>query len=137
MTTAPRKPLPMQPIEPDEGGTLRFRQNALVRYLLDHGGLDMNHLAMRNFPKEDREQFAQLIGYSLSGYGELSYVSDESYETAVAISANPTLNDLEAQVVALRNKLNRVRQGMAEGAAELYGMHPDDFLEKVTDLKGK
>ena len=27
-------------------------------------------------------QFAQLIGYSVSGYGELSYVSEASYEAA-------------------------------------------------------
>jgi len=37
---------------------------------------------MIGFPQEDREQFAQLIGYSLSGFGELDYVSDETYEVA-------------------------------------------------------
>ncbi len=34
------------------------------------------------FSDEDREQFAQLIGYSLNGFGELSYVSEETYEAA-------------------------------------------------------
>ena len=33
---------------------------------------------LKSFPQEDREQFAQLIGYSICGYHELSYVSDES-----------------------------------------------------------
>lgn len=42
----------------------------------------MNDLACMEFSQEDREQFAQLIGYSLSGYGDLSYVSDESYDAA-------------------------------------------------------
>ena len=34
------------------------------------------------FSNEDREQFAQLIGYPFSGWGELSYVSDKTYELA-------------------------------------------------------
>ena len=34
------------------------------------------------FTKEDRQQFAQLIGYSLSGYGELNYVTDRAWEKA-------------------------------------------------------
>lgn len=73
---------PMQEVIIAHDGVIRFKENAVVRYLLDNGGIDMNHLACRNFPKEDREQFAQLIGYSVSGYADLSYVSDESYAKA-------------------------------------------------------
>jgi hypothetical protein len=73
---------PIQPLIRDEQGVLRFKRNAIVRYLLDCGPFDMNHLAMMDFTDKDREQFAQLIGYSLSGFGELSYVSDETYEKA-------------------------------------------------------
>ncbi len=69
---------PMQPVERDANGVLRFRGNAIVRYLLDHGGIDLNKLATIDFPQEDREQLAQLIGYSICGYHELSYVSDDS-----------------------------------------------------------
>jgi hypothetical protein len=61
---------------------LRFKANAIVRHLLDNGGIDLNAIAMLSFSQEDREQFAQLIGYSLSGFGELSYVSDETYNAA-------------------------------------------------------
>ncbi len=43
----------------------------------------MNDLAMLNFSNEDRIQFAQLIGYSHSGFGELSYVDDQTYEAAL------------------------------------------------------
>jgi predicted esterase len=75
---------PMQPLVVDARGTVRFKENAIVRHLLDHGGIDMNKIAMLDFSKEDRMQFAQLIGYSVSGYGELSYVSDESYDRAAA-----------------------------------------------------
>lgn len=70
---------PMQPLYLDKHGTVRFKANPIVRTLLDKGGLDMNALAMMEFTDEDRAHFAQLIGYSLGGFGELSYVSDEVY----------------------------------------------------------
>lgn len=44
---------PMQPLFVDGDGVIRFRPNALVRFLLE-----------------------QLIGYSASGWGELSYVNE-------------------------------------------------------------
>jgi hypothetical protein len=75
---------PMQPIAKDEYGVYRFKANPIVRYLLDWGGIDMNKLAALEFDDADREHFAQLIGYSVGGYGELSYVSDESYHRATA-----------------------------------------------------
>jgi len=83
---AAEKAEPMQPIVVAADGMIRFRENKLVRWLLDAGGLDMNDLARfaieADVPQRDREQFAQLIGYSISGYSELSYVSDESYNRA-------------------------------------------------------
>lgn len=80
-----RKPLTMQPIIKDERGVLRFKKNGLVDVLYEHGvntGLGLNELHCMNFTDEDRQQFAQLIGYSVSGYGSLSYVTDEAYEAA-------------------------------------------------------
>jgi hypothetical protein len=68
----------MQPLYKDDQGTVRFKGNTIVRHLLDKGGIDLNHLAIKDFPQNDWEQFYQLIGYSLSGYHELSRVSDES-----------------------------------------------------------
>lgn len=73
---------PMQSVILDNNGTARFKKNKIVEYLLDNGGIDLNQIAMRNFSDEDRMQFAQLIGYSVSGYGDLSYVSDASYDEA-------------------------------------------------------
>ena len=68
---------PIQPVEVDEDGTRRFKANAIVRFLLDAAKegrkVDMNLLAIINFPLDDRQHFAQLIGYSLCGYEELSY----------------------------------------------------------------
>lgn len=70
---------PMQPIELADG-IPRFKRNAIVDFLAMEFGL--NELAAMDFPKEDWEQLAQLIGYSLSGFSSLSYVTDEAYETA-------------------------------------------------------
>lgn len=74
---------PVQSLEKDKHGTTRFKANAIVRLLLDDGKYDMNRLALLPFSDEDREQFAQLIGYSLCGFSDLSYVSDETYEKVV------------------------------------------------------
>lgn len=75
-------PHPMQPIIQDDSGVIRFQKNAIVRFLLDAGPFDMNQIALMPFTQEDREQFAQLIGYSVSGFGELSYASAESVAKA-------------------------------------------------------
>lgn len=80
----------MQPFVVDPGGVVRFRGNALVRYLLDHGGLNLNDLSRVPASQDDQEQFAQLIGYSLCGFHELSYVSDET-ATEASIAASKQL----------------------------------------------
>jgi hypothetical protein len=59
-------------------GCPRFKANPIVRYLLDsHPTVDMNAIAIREFSDEDQWQFAQLIGYSVSGGGSLSYADSE------------------------------------------------------------
>ena len=78
---------PVQPLVIDRDGVVRFRGNAIVRYLLElakRNGTGLNELAMMGFADADFEQLAQLLGYSLSGFGELSYVSDETYALAEA-----------------------------------------------------
>ena len=78
-------PHPLQPIEDDGNDVVRFKPNAIVRYLLDNGGIDMNQIALLpGVSREDHVQFAQLIGYSVSGFSELSYVHDEDYDKASA-----------------------------------------------------
>lgn len=79
--------LPMQPVHRADDGMIRFKKNRIVRDLLDFAstrGMDMNELACGDYTDQEREQFAQLIGYSISGYSELSYVSDASYQAASA-----------------------------------------------------
>lgn len=70
---------PIQPLEYDEAGILRFKSNQIIRYLADGR---LNELACMNFSREDRQQLAQLIGYSLRGYSELSYVTPAAWAAA-------------------------------------------------------
>jgi len=65
---------PTQPLILDDHGVVRFKANKIVRALLDTGKLNMNDIAVLDFPLEDRIQFVQLIGYSVNGAGELSYM---------------------------------------------------------------
>lgn len=78
---------PMQPIVVDEMGVHRFKRNALVCFLLDFAkerGLTLNDLACLPFEDEDREQLAQLMGYSVCGFCDLSYVGEEVKDVAMA-----------------------------------------------------
>ena len=69
-------PHPMQQIRWN-GDVIRFRENAIVRFLLDAGPYDLNKLALMEFSAADRNQLAQLIGYSVGGFGDLSYAFPE------------------------------------------------------------
>lgn len=87
LTTAYK--FPMQPLAIDAHGTLRFKENPIVSKLLDYAtehGYGLNEIALEEFEAEEQMQLAQLIGYSLPGYGTLSYVTDESFECASAIT---------------------------------------------------
>lgn len=76
---APTHPMPLQPIEIASDGVVRFRENRIVRWLLDAGPFDMNQIAMLpGISNAERMQFAQLIGYSVSGAGDLSYFDMET-----------------------------------------------------------
>ncbi len=81
---------PQQPIARDSDGVVRFHANQIVRFLLDAGPYDMNKLALMPFTKDDRSQFAQLIGYSVSGFGDLSYADKKAVAAADAIAERMT-----------------------------------------------
>lgn len=76
---------PMQPLVKDDHDTVRFKANAIVKYLVHP---KMNALAAMDFNDEDWTQVAQLIGYSLPGFSDLSYVSDADYARAQALPVN-------------------------------------------------
>lgn len=83
------KPHPMQPVVWDGRGVVRFQSNPIVRFLLDWAssrGMSLNELTRlsdeNGWTSDDWAHFAQLHGYSVSGWGSLSYVSDDVYAAA-------------------------------------------------------
>ena len=111
---------PIQPLERDEQGVIRFKRNAIVAFLSKDR---LNDLARMDFPKEDWEQFYQIIGYSHSG---IPNVSEEIWQSAEAMY-KAGLSELEARCNFLRDELDALKAGMREPLARLYGKHPDDF----------
>ncbi len=71
---------PIQPLVRDEHGVIRFKANGILQDLFRSLVIDVNLWATTPFPDEDRVQLAQLLGYSLSDFAELPYVSDDLYE---------------------------------------------------------
>lgn len=118
---------PIQPIYKDENGTFRFKENEIVRFLLDAGCYDMNNLALMNFSNNDREQFAQLIGYSLGGFWELPYVSEETYNAAELMSHG--LDEKDARIESLEKMIKTVREGLRIATPAIFSIHPDDLCE--------
>ncbi|GMV06748.1 MAG: hypothetical protein AMXMBFR53_30230 [Gemmatimonadota bacterium] len=78
-----------------------------------------------SFSVEDSEQFAQLIGYSLSGFGELSYVTDETYNAAAGMVDGA--DERDARIAALEETLATVRRGLHIAAPAVFRIHPDDL----------
>jgi len=66
-----------QPLVLDDAGIIRFRENRIIRLLLDAGPFDLNQIALMAFSDQERQLLAQLIGYSVSGYGDLPYAFGE------------------------------------------------------------
>jgi hypothetical protein len=114
--------MPIQPINEH-----RFVPNRIVRMLLDtHPSADMNTIAMMEFTDQERMQFAQLIGYSLGGFGELDYVDDETYDSASTME-QLGVTEQKARNITLRAQIQRVKDGMKEAVSVLYRIHPDDL----------
>lgn len=78
---------PMQPIELDSHDVVRFRANSVIRWLVDTGRLDLDEVNLHGFGREDIAQVMQLLGYSVSGFGDLQCASDEVMARADAEAA--------------------------------------------------
>lgn len=69
---------PDQPVETDSTGVIRFKPNAIVRHLVNNTPGFLNQLDAMKFSREDRQQLAQLLGYSVSGYCGLPYTKGKA-----------------------------------------------------------
>lgn len=117
---------PIQPLEKDDRGVLRFKKNAIVEYLLENGGIDMNELADLSFAQEDREQFAQLIGCSLGVFADLSYTSSATLNAIDRMVETGETAD-EARVAVLEALLANIKCGLRTAACLAFDKHPDDL----------
>lgn len=117
---------PIQPTETDGLGVVRFKEDRIVSYLLENGGIDLNKIAMLGFSTEDQEQFAQLIGYSMSGFAELSYVSDETYCIAERMH-DAKLSEAQARNEYLESIVSTTREALIELVPKFFKIHPDDL----------
>lgn len=87
--------LPNQPTHYVDG-VRRFVKNRIVEYLLDNGPFDLNDIIrLEDITDEEHAQFAQLIGYSVSGWEGLSYVTDEK-----ALSIEPAQEPMTYEEIA-------------------------------------
>jgi len=119
----------MQPIVEDKHETLRFKENKIVSKLLDFAserGYDMNEIAMGDFSNEDRQQFAQLIGYSVGGYSSLSYSEPNIYETATIMFKNGE-SETDAKLKYYENLVDKLKEQFKEPVANLFNIHPEDL----------
>ncbi len=108
----------------------RFKENKIVSKLLDFSqskGYGLNEIACDNFSQEDHIQLAQLIGYSHSGFGDLSYVTDAVYETAWKMYKEGS-DEKDAKIEFLENQLKFVKDGLRGVCSELFHKHPDDLV---------
>lgn len=125
---------PIQPLRTDDKGVIRFQENKIVRDLLDYSqarGFGLNEIATRDYDREDRMQLAQLIGYSHSGAGSLSIVTDEVYYAA-ALMHDEHLSEDKARIQVLEGQLAELREAaqvMRVPMATLLGLDPDDIPE--------
>lgn len=118
---------PIQPID-HSSGHARFRPNAIVKHLLsitEKHGYGLNKIADLDVSNDDREQFAQLIGYSLRGFGELSYVSEDTYQTACRLADGETED--QARIRSLEESVENMRAAIRDAAVAAFRIHPDDL----------
>jgi hypothetical protein len=117
---------PIQPLYLSEDGVMYFKQNKIITYLFESGKLDLNEIAVMDFSNEDQQQIAQLVGYSLSGYGDLSYVDDDAYAVAQRMSEE-VKDERDVRIAALEETLENIRSGLREAASAAFRIHPDDL----------
>lgn len=117
------RPTPKHPIQPlvlDERGVLRFKENKAVAWMAKQ--IDFNELFRRDFPAEDLEQIAQLIGYSHGG--SPSYVKDEVWHAAQAMYESG-VSELEARNAYLRDRMAKSGEAVQAAVATLTEIYPD------------
>lgn len=119
---------PHQPVGIDEEGTVRFKKNEIINYLIDNGNISLNDLARKGFSNEDWTQLAQLIGYSHSSWSTLSYVTNESY-AIVHHQIEEGLDERDAKIKSLETQLESVKSAFRKLVPELFRIAEEDLID--------
>lgn len=84
---------PNQPIIWTDDECIRFKKNKIVDYILDvasAGGYTLNNICgdfdVHGKDQDDYKQLMQLIGYSVSGYGDLSTIPKAEVRRADSVA---------------------------------------------------
>lgn len=112
---------PIQPLELDDQGLLRFKANAIVDYCVKEVGLNKLAAMFRIGEAEhadDWNQLAQLIGYSHSG--PPSCLSQETWYAAKEMHEKG-ISEHEARARALRDLLDAAEDRIAKAIDMLNG----------------
>ena len=133
---------PMQPLVKTDDGVIRFKENAIVSRLLAAGRagekMDLNEIARMDFSQEDRMQLNQLIGYSVSGFGDLSTTSTQVTQVCDAMAAKMVEEDLAyldpatesallEKIRFLEEQLEGVKAGLRQACDVVFSIHTDDL----------
>ena len=118
---------PVQPLEKDIDGVLRYKRNAAVRFLLNEFLPGLNKLnemcSNGNISREDYDQLMQLIGYSHDG---CTMLPDDIYNVA-EIMYKTGLSEKDARITYLETELKQLKDTIREPMARLFGVHPNDL----------
>lgn len=120
---------PVQPIQEDDTGTRRFKPNKIVRHLLETSALSLNTLSSMEFDDEDREQFAQLIGYSFSGFEELPYASRDTIAAAARMIYEGETEE-QAKISSLQETLESIRHGLRVAVTAAFNISTLDLEDR-------
>lgn len=129
---------PMQPITGDAHGVIRFECNPIVDWLCTEKS-NMNEIAIyaseHGISEKYQQQIAQLVGYSVSGYGSLSYVDDESYDRAcnavVEIKQLAALQTVTPEMLRAAQLNTEIGQFVCSEWSEAYSLITELYLTMV------
>lgn len=117
---------PIQPVEADEHGAQRFKKNEIVTWMIDELGDQAWHRIMITpFPREDREQFIQLLGHSLANASDEEYMSEEVINTAFKMADGS--DERDARIAVLEEMLEGARRGIQQAAGAIFKIEPEDL----------
>jgi hypothetical protein len=119
---------PIQPTYTDDLGTVRFKPNSIVEVIFENCPYNLTDLAKRHFTQTDREQFAQLIGYSVSGFNDLYYASTQTVEAVDRMRQDSDLTSQQARILYLENQLRHLTDLIRDLSVATFQIHPDDLV---------